>query len=280
MLDGIDVGADSRVDTYRQYRLWFDHHLKGLGNEVASWPRVRVFALGANRWIGAEEWPIPGTRFVPYHLHGGRAGVPAAGRLGEVLPPSGHGVDRYAYDPADPTPFLWSRNLDSGGPDDYRPVEARPDVLVYTMPSPAAPLTVCGPIRATLTAATSALDTDWVARLTVVRRDGYSQRLTEGWVRARARDGEFRRAPLPVGAPVRYEIDLWGTCVVVRPGERLRLAVMSGAFPLLARNLNTGGDLGTESIGVVARQTIHHEPDRPSFVTLPIIDRPRWIPRP
>ncbi|MCC7133528.1 MAG: CocE/NonD family hydrolase [Gemmatimonadales bacterium] len=279
-LGGIDLGAASQVDTYRQYRLWFDHQLRGQANEVGSWPRVRVFALGANRWIGAAEWPVPGTRFVPYYLHGARAGVPAAGRLATELPPGTGGTDRYEYDPSDPTPFLWSRNLDSGGPDDYRSVEARRDVLVYTMPSPPRPLTVCGPIRATLQAATSARDTDWVARLTLVRPDGYSQRLTEGWVRARARDGEFRRSPLPPNVAVEYQIDLWGTCVVVRPGERLRLAVMSAAFPLLARNLNTGGDLGAETEGVVARQAIHHEPGRLSYLTLPIIDRPNWIPKP
>jgi predicted acyl esterase len=82
------------------------------------------------------------------------------------------------------------------------------------------------------------------------------------------------------GAIETYQLDLWGTCVGAKPGERLRLSIMSGAFPLLARNLNTGGDLATETTPVVADQAVHHGPGRRSFVTLPVIDRPEWIAKP
>ena len=91
---------------------------------------------------------------------------------------------------------------------------------------------MCGPVRASGVARSSAKDTDWVARLTLVRADGYSQRLTEGWVRARARHGDFRNDPLTPGQAETYQIDMWGTCVAVRPGERLRVSIMSGAFPV------------------------------------------------
>src|SRR5262249_54210261 len=120
-----------------------------------------------------------------------------------------------------------------------------------------------------IVASSSALDTDWVGRLTLVRADGYSQRLTDGWVRARARRGDFRNDPLTPGKAESYQVDLWGTCVAVQPGERLRFAVMSGAFPVLTRNLNTGGDLSRETQPVVAHQVLYH---RLSFVTLPIVN--------
>lgn len=280
VIGGFDFGPGAVVDTRRQYRRWFDRHLKQDATAVADWPRVRLFVLGDNRWIGTDDWPLPGTRFTPVYLHGARAGEPAAGRMTTDSLAVEAGTDRYDYDPADPTPFFWTRNVDSGGPDDYRAVEARRDVLVYTMESPSEKLTVCGPIRATIVATSSALDTDWVARLTLVRADGYSQRLTEGWVRARARRGEFRNDPLTPGRAERYEIDLWGTCVAVKPGERLRLSVMSGAFPLLTRNLNTGGDLALETKGVVARQAVHHQPGQLSFVTLPFASGVREIATP
>ncbi|MSR01552.1 MAG: CocE/NonD family hydrolase [Gemmatimonadetes bacterium] len=272
-IGGMDFGPGAVVDTRRLYQLWFDRYLKHESNEVAGWPHVRLFVLGENRWIGGDDWPLPGTRFVPYYLRG-------AGWLAPDPLPPGEGSSRYDYDPKDPTPFFWSRNVDSGGPDDYRSVESRSDVLTYTMESPAEKLTVCGPITATVVASSSAKDTDWVARLTLVRADGYSQRLTEGWVRARARRGNFRNDPLTPGKPETYQIDMWGTCVAVRPGERLRLAIMSGAYPLLTRNLNTGGDLGLETEPVVAHQTVYHEVGRLSFVTLPIVDRARGIETP
>ena len=276
---GVDFGAESRVDTHAQYRAWFDHYLKGEASGIEAWPRVRLFVLGENHWIGADDWPLPGTRFVPYYLQGGEAGRPATGSM-SVDPPATSGSDRYDYDPSNPTPFLWSRNVDSGGPDDYQTVEARSDVLVYTMESPARPLTVCGPIKATIVASSTAKDTDWLARLSLVRQSGYSQRLTEGWVRARARHGDFRNDPLTPGKAETYQLDLWGTCVTVAPGERLRLSVMSGAFPLLTPNLNTGGPLGTESRPVIAHQVILHDQAAKSFVTLPIVDQPRRIPMP
>ncbi len=272
-IGGMDFGPAAVVDTRRLYQLWFDRYLKHQSNAAAGWPRVRLFVLGENRWIGADDWPLPGTRFVPYYLRG-------AGRLTPDSLAQGEGSSRYEYDPKNPTPFFWTRNVDSGGPDDYRSVESRPDVLTYTMESPVEKLTVCGPITATILASSSAKDTDWVARLTLVRSDGYSQRLTEGWVRARARRGNFRNDPLTPGKPETYQIDMWGTCVSVRPGERLRLAIMSGAYPLLTRNLNTGGDLGLETEPVVAHQTVYHEAGRLSFVTLPIVDRTREIATP
>ncbi len=278
-LGAVDFGEASRVDLDAMANAWFEHYLREGSREPIGWPRVRVFEMGANRWIGGDDWPLPGTRMVPYYLDRDGSG---RGTLSSAVPRPGDttAADRYAYDPANPTPFLWERNVDSGNPDDYRPVEARGDVLVYTMPSPRTTMTVCGPVRATLNAASSARDTDWLARLSLVHADGYSQRLTEGWVRARERHGNFRNDPLVPGRVERYDLDLWGTCVAVKPGERLRLSVMSAAFPLLVPNFNTGGDLGLETEPVVARQAVYRSGARASFVSLPIVAEPRVVPKP
>lgn len=277
-IGSVVFGPEATVNTYRMYRSWFDRWLKGGANEIAQWPRVRLFAMGINRWVGGDAWPLTGTKFVDYFVDAGVAGRPGLGRLSTT--PSAGGSDTYSYDPADPTPFLWSVNLDSGGPDDYRTVEGRRDVLVYTTEPFPTPVTICGPVRALVVASSSARDTDWVARLSLVKSDGYSQRLTEGWVRARVRHGEFRNDPLVPDQPETYQLDLWGTCVGAAAGERIRLAIMSGAFPLLTRNLNTSGDLSVETTPVVARQTIYHDASRRSFVTLPIIDQPNWVSKP
>ncbi|MHB1327296.1 MAG: CocE/NonD family hydrolase [Gemmatimonadales bacterium] len=275
-LRGVEFGEESRVDLGAMSAAWFEHYLRRGSTDPIVWPRVRVFQMGANRWLGGDDWPLGGTRMETYYLD--RAGN--AGILTPASPRDDRAADRYSYDPADPTPFLWEVNVDSGNPDDYRPVEARPDVLVYTMPSPRTELSVCGPVRATLFAASSARDTDWVARLSLVRADGYSQRLTEGWVRARERRGNFRNDPLVPEQVERYDLDLWGTCVLVKPGERLRLAVMSAAFPLLVPNFNTGGDLALETTPVIAEQTIRRGGAYASFISLPVVPAPRVVPKP
>ena len=126
-------------------------------------------------------------------------------------------------------------------------------------------------MNATLYASTSARDTDWIARLSLVHPSGYVQRLTEGWVRARSRSGIFKNKLVKPNKVEEYKIDLWGTAVEVRHGYRLRLSITSSTFPLLARNLNTGEDVTNETKAVVASQKIYHDTIYSSYLTLPIL---------
>ena len=56
-------------------------------------------------------------------------------------------------------------------------------------------------------------------------------------------------------------------------GHRIRIEVSSSNFPRFARNMNTGGNNYDESESVVAHNSIHHSPDHPSQITLPIIGK-------
>ena len=103
-------------------------------------------------------------------------------------PPGDEPPDRYAYDPADPTPDAAFENGHIDGPRDVRASAARSDVLVYTTPPLEHEVEVIGPITAKLFAATSARDTDWMVRLIDVYPDGYAAFLCEGVMRARHRD--------------------------------------------------------------------------------------------
>lgn len=51
----------------------------------------------------------------------------------------------------------------------------------------------------------------------------------------------------------------------------MRIEVTSSNFPKFVRNLNTGGPNERESKGVVATNVIHHAPDRPSYIELPVV---------
>jgi putative CocE/NonD family hydrolase len=145
---------------------------------------------------------------------------------------------------------------------DQRPVEARPDVLVFTSDPLDHDLEVTGPVRVRLWAATSAPSTDWVARLCDVFPDGRSLNLTDGILRVRDE---------PDAAKER-EIDLWATSNVFRAGHRIRLQVTSSCFPRWDRNLNTAEPAGEGTRIEVARQTILHDAARPSRVILPLVD--------
>jgi predicted acyl esterase len=61
---------------------------------------------------------------------------------------------------------------------------------------------------------------------------------------------------------------MWDTCLRLEPGHRLRLEVASSAFPKIDVNLGTGGDMVTETDGVIAHNQLWHTAARPSRLTL------------
>jgi putative CocE/NonD family hydrolase len=273
-IGAIDFGADAVIDLDAVYQRWFDHWLKDISNDVESGPKVRYFAMGANRWHDAPSWPLPGmtpTRF--YLSSGGRANSRLGdGRLQRTPPAADEPVDRYRADPADPFPFVTDDAFSQiGGPDDYAEVELRKDVLVYTSDAFTTPTTICGPMTVSLVAASSARDTDWTAKVLAVRPDGFALRLNDGIVRARFRHGRVREELLQPSAVETYTIDAWSTCIELQRGWRVRLEIASHAFPKFDVNLQTGGPIGKEVDGVVADQTVYHDRARVSWVELPIV---------
>jgi putative CocE/NonD family hydrolase len=163
----------------------------------------------------------------------------------------------------------------NGGQFDQRSVEVRSDVLCYTTPWLATPLEVTGPITVTLYASSSAVDTDFTAKLVDVCPCGCVMNLTDGIIRARYRNGTRQQELMTPGEVYEFEIDLWATSTVFMAGHRIRVEISSSNFPRFDRNPNTGGVIATTTREecVVAHQTIHHSQEYPSRITLPIIPR-------
>ncbi len=276
-LGDIDFGPDALIDLDGIELRWFDRWLKGIDNGLEAEPHVRIFIMGENRWRNENEWPIARTKYVKYYLHskGNANSLYGDGTLNPEIPVK-ETPDRYSYNPANPTPFITPPNFhQTGGPDDYRPVERRDDVLVYTTPEITEPTEVCGPLTVKLFAASTARDTDWTAKILDVHPDGFAQRLNDGIVRARFRRTNDREELLTPGKVEEYNIDAWSTCVLLGKGHRLRLEISSSAFPKFDRNMNTGGPLGKEATGIVANQTVYHDDAHSSYVVLPIVPRQR-----
>ena len=133
---------------------------------------------------------------------------------------------------------------------------------------------------ATLYAASSALDTDFVARLVDVHPDRRAIRVTERILQASARKsypapsviGLVEPTLIKPGEVYEYVIDLWATGITFKAGHRIRVEVTSSCFPRWDRNLNTGEDTLRSSHSEVARQRIIHDPEHPSRITLTIVN--------
>ncbi len=272
-LGEVDFGPEAVIDL-RGYELrWFDRWLRGEENGIDREPPVRIFVMGENRWRDEQEWPPARTRFTSYYLHsGGGANSSFGDGALSTEPPSDESADTYTYDPARPVPFITEPvSAQIGGPDDYAAIERRGDVLVYTTSELGEDVEVTGPVRVELYASSSARDTDYMAMLLDVHPSGFVQRLTDGMVRARFREGMDRPSLLEPGRPYCFAIDCWNTSHVFRAGHRIRLHLASSAFPKYDRNLNTGGSLTQSAEMARAEQRVYHDPGRPSRLILPII---------
>ena len=177
--------------------------------------------------------------------------------------------DEWTHDPDRPVPFVTEESSNQiGGPDDYLGIESRGDVLVYTSDPLTEPLEVIGPVTVIAHVATDAADTDITAKLIDVHPGNFAQRLCDGMVRLRYREGFDRARTVTPGEVYEVEIALWDTCIRLPAGHRLRLEIASSAFPKFDVNLGTGGPLGTETEGVIATNRIWHTPVRPSRLIL------------
>ncbi len=271
-----DFGPQARY-AYRDLQLrWFDHYLLGRNNGVDTLPHLDIFVPGDNTWRTENEWPLARQRLTNWYVSsGGHAQTSSGDGVLDTLPPSGAPADTFTYDPGDPTPYLIdSRELEESLNEDYTALNAtRRDALVFTSAPLTGPLEVTGEMTATIWAASDARDTDWSIMLLDVFPDGHAERVQDGLVRARFRNGMDREVLLVPGQVERYDIDLWFTSMVVPAGHRLRVSIASALFPKYDRNLNTGGNNERDTTFVVAHQRLLHDAAHPSHVVLPVIPR-------
>ena len=271
-LGEVDFGPEALIDLERYEADWLDAVL-GRTRAQAD-PPVRLFIMGSNTWRDEADWPVPGTRFTELFLHSGGSANSrfGDGRLTEEPPAESEPPDAFTYDPARPVPFLTDESsAQIGGPDDYAAVEQRGDVLCYTSEVLGEDVEVTGPVRVVLFASSSMVDTDFAAKLVDVHSSGFCQRLCDGLVRARYREGFDKIVLLEPNEIYEFEIDLWSTSQVFKAGHRIRLEVSSSAFPKFDRNLNTGEDIGKGVRMQTATNRARHDTEHPSRLVLPVI---------
>jgi uncharacterized protein len=301
-----NFGKDAAMpDPLGWRREWFDHWLKGATNSVGraapfATP-VRIFVMGGGdelkgeggrhnhggAWREEREWPLARTMYSKYYFR-------ENGALSTV-PPNAAGMSTtYAFDPKDPVPTIGG-NISSadgimlqgawdqrGGPHVWNgqtpiPLSARKDVLVFQTGPLDADVEVTGEIDVKLWASSSALDTDFTAKLIDVHppnRDypsGFDQNLEDGIVRARFRDSLSQETLMQPGTVYEFTIKLYPTSNVFKRGHRIRVDLSSSNFPRFDINPNTGEKLNDNRRTIVAMNTVVHDRTHPSHIVLPVI---------
>jgi len=288
---------------------WFDRTLQGAGAEAE--PPVKIFVMGGGdgtktaagklrhggTWRHEREWPPARADYRAFYFH-------PSSLLSTELPAAGEARSSYVYDPRNPVPtiggtsyFPMGRNAETGrwnlfvpyGPHDQRerpeyfgcttslPLSSRHDVLAFQTPPLVEDIEVTCPLTVKLWVSSSAVDTDFTAKLIDVHPasldypDGYALNLADGIIRARYRNG-FERAELLEPDKV-YPItfSLHPTSNLFKAGHRIRVDLSSSNYPTYDPNPNTGDAYMVGGRSQVAENRVYHDADHPSHIVLPII---------
>jgi hypothetical protein len=299
----VDFGAAAAINA-PEFRLrWFDRWLKNLPNGAEGDAPVKIFVMGGGSeaktaqgrhlhggvWRDEKEWPLARTRFTPYYLH-------PDGSLAPSKPAARAASTSYDFDPRHPVPTIGG-NISSGvgimlqgawdqkcgehvwNCPDALPLSARRDVLVFQTPPLAEDVELTGPIDVKLWASSSAVDTDFTAKLIDVHPPspdfpaGIDMNVEDGILRARFRNSLEKQELMKPGVVYELTVKLYPTSNVFKAGHRIRLDLSSSNFPRFDVNPNTGEPLNGHRRMTIAANTIHHDAARPSHVILPVIPR-------
>jgi putative CocE/NonD family hydrolase len=221
------------------------------GEEPPERAPVRLHVMGQDEWRDFESWPPKGYEPQRFHLQ-------ADGGL-SVTTPGESEPDTYRYDPADPTPAAGGISISHGGRVDNGALEARPDVLTYTTDVLEEDVEVVGEVSAEIWFRSSLAHADVFVRLCDVDEEGRSFNVCDGLVSV---TGAEELSPVAV--------TMWPTAYRFTRGHRIRVQVSSGAFPRFARNTGTGEPIASATTLRAADQAVHHDPEHPSALILPV----------
>ena len=301
----VDFGTSAAFDghvaaSWLEYRAdWLDHWLFGADNKIEQEPRVRLFLMGGGsgltnkegrlshggQWIGAADWPLPGSETVQFYLHGD-------GRLGKDMPGLDNPPLLYQHDPSNPVPTIGGA-MQSGEPvfsggcfnqmDDARfhgcsgtgiPLAARHDILVFETAPLSEDVAVIGPVDANLWVSSDCPDTDFTVKLIDVYPpsedypEGFALNLTDGIFRCRYRHSWEIPQPIGDGEIFKVTVRAFPTANLFKAGHRIRIDIASSNFPHFDVNSNTYEPEGQSRLRRIATNSVFVDAARASFVNL------------
>ena len=302
----VSFGEDAAIADPLSWRLaWYDRFLKEKDNAVGTADpfrtKVRIFVMGTGDerrdehghknhggyWRNENEWPLARTQYTKFYFHedGKLSAEPTRARASSTS---------YRFDPDDPVPTIGG-NISSGGGImlqgawDQRggdhiwnwqipmPLSARNDVVVFQSEPLDEDMEVTGEIEVKLWASSSAVDTDFTAKLLDVHPPnpdfpgGFDMNIGDGIIRARFRDSIEREELMESGTIYPFTIKLYPTANVFKKGHRIRVDISSSNFPRFDINPNTGEPLNDHRREEVAQNVIYHDAEHPSHIVLPVI---------
>jgi putative CocE/NonD family hydrolase len=241
---------------------WFDTWLKGEPTGMDRTPTpLHYYDLGTGRFLETTTYPFTNAQPATYYF--GPAGTlttppPAEATAGHESiawsptgSPCGRPLDQWAMGPVS----IASASAGVLPPcvANDRTTQLGPWATTYTTAPMDGPVTLAGPITATIYATADTAETEWVVEVEEVTPNGTSYPLTEGALLGSLRavdparswtiDGatvlpyhsytEESAQPVVPGAVEAYQVQVFPTLVTVAAGKRLRVTVSTTDTPHL-----------------------------------------------
>lgn len=228
---------------------WFDYWLKGIDTGIMNEPTIKMFVQGAHEWLLAENFPIPGTRWIPFNLHESKS-------LCEI----------------EPWPEAASASYDDSP-------ENRGALKYFSAPL-VENTEVAGPIVLNLYASCRGTDMDFFVSLWDIDAEGNEVRLSQGYLKGSHRELDRLKSkpwlpyhthrfpkPLCPGKIYSFAISLNPIANLFKAGHRIMLKISSSDDK--PKDLY---QVGHEHLlnQTATTITIYHSAEHPSHLLLPI----------
>jgi putative CocE/NonD family hydrolase len=284
--------SGSAVNTDKLMLRWFDTWLKGEHSGMANTPTpLHYYDLGTSKYHETTTYPFTGLRAKRYYFaahHKLKTHRGPSGKDTLVYSPTGNpcgvAVDQWAIGPLETAEQVGGINnlpcLQNNAPTAHGPT-----VLSYTSAPMKKSTTIGGPMAARIYASATTKDTEWVAEIEDVNRNGRSRPLTEGALLGSLRATKHSRTwrgthGLPLlpyhpytsksakavkaGKVTRYDIEIFPTLDTLKKGHRLRITLTTADSPHLTPSTPVVGKLAG---GVY---TIRRTKAKPSTLEIPV----------
>jgi len=231
---------------------WYDYWLKGIDTGIMDEPPVKLFVRGSNEWKFADDWPVPGTSWIPFFLH-------SKGILSEM----------------EPWPDAPNATFEDG--------PAKRGFLKYYSPRLVEDTEVCGPIALNLYASSRDQDIYFFVSLWDVDEDGNETLLTRGWLKGShlALDPEKSKPyqpyhphttaePLVAGRVYKFPIEIIATANMFEYGHKIMLKICCADNEKSPNNPHEEVLTGHSWCQTENKITVFHDADYPSHLLLPI----------
>ncbi len=271
-LGGLTFGADSKLDMMQLHLEWFDWTLKNGKKPEFLQDRVGFYMMDQNRWVYTNQLEQVSNDTLTYYLSSpdsdGKLLIDPGLLSNEK--PTNSDTDLIIYDPLDT-----ADRKSYEGSDYYKtpiPIEEK-ERVIYVSDILDRDTPIVGRFEVGMNLSLNVPDTDMQVTLYAVNAVGESRFIGQDRLRLRYRESLAQPKLATPGETLFCKFNTpFLTALEVKQGSRFVLTVQAVNAIGLQKNYNSGGDvsLETDTDALKAEISIHHSPENPGYVKIPV----------